>query len=209
MIQAAQAPATGQAPNQAELARQINAEVRAAIEEARQEMIRAGQQPPPPLPPPTPGEEGTFRIQREDGKVVEVGPGGVKILPGQTAEEVQVMTPQIPPEAVVISIAFFVMIAFILVGWPIARAVARRMDRATVAPLRDAGDQERLARIEHAVEAVAVEVERISENQRFVTKLLAEGRPPQGALPVPGAAQAGEAAEAARVERGAVPRERP
>lgn len=35
-------------------------------------------------------------------------------------------------------------------------------------------EDERLRRIENAVEAVAVEVERISENQRFTTKLLNE-----------------------------------
>jgi hypothetical protein len=34
--------------------------------------------------------------------------------------------------------------------------------------------EERLARIENAVEAIAVEVERVSESQRFTTKLLAE-----------------------------------
>ena len=33
---------------------------------------------------------------------------------------------------------------------------------------------ERLARIEQAIDAMAVEVERISEGQRFVTRLLAE-----------------------------------
>jgi hypothetical protein len=33
---------------------------------------------------------------------------------------------------------------------------------------------ERMNRLDHAVEAVAVEVERISEGQRFTTKLLAE-----------------------------------
>lgn len=39
----------------------------------------------------------------------------------------------------------------------------------------------RLDRIEQAIEAVAVEVERISEGQRFVTKLLAERtKEPQG-----------------------------
>jgi hypothetical protein len=32
----------------------------------------------------------------------------------------------------------------------------------------------RLERIEHAVDAVAVEVERIAEGQRFTTKLLSE-----------------------------------
>jgi tetrahydromethanopterin S-methyltransferase subunit G len=38
----------------------------------------------------------------------------------------------------------------------------------------------RLDRLEHAVDTIAIEIERISEGQRFVTKILAE-RPAQGA----------------------------
>lgn len=34
--------------------------------------------------------------------------------------------------------------------------------------------EERLGRIEHAIDAVSIEVERISEGQRFTTKLLAD-----------------------------------
>ena len=45
---------------------------------------------------------------------------------------------------------------------------AKRPD--TVPPAVDA----RLERIEHAMDAIAIEVERISEAQRFTTKLLAE-----------------------------------
>jgi hypothetical protein len=40
--------------------------------------------------------------------------------------------------------------------------------------LQDAQAAERLARIEAAVESIAIEVERISEAQRFTTKLLSE-----------------------------------
>jgi saccharopine dehydrogenase-like NADP-dependent oxidoreductase len=56
----------------------------------------------------------------------------------------------------------------------IARAwVARGRDEITLAsqsatPLADA----RLARLEQAVDAIALEVERVSEAQRFTTKLL-------------------------------------
>ena len=43
----------------------------------------------------------------------------------------------------------------------------------------DRGDGgERLQRLESSVDAIAVEIERISEGQRFVTKLLTEGAPP-------------------------------
>jgi hypothetical protein len=81
----------------------------------------------------------------------------------------------IPAGAVDISIAFFVSMAFIIVGLPIARAFARRMDRrgetasaSEIAP--------RLDRIEQAVEAIAIEVERVSEGQRYTTKSIAELR---------------------------------
>lgn len=45
---------------------------------------------------------------------------------------------------------------------------------------------DRLARIENAIETMAVEVERISEGQRFTTRLLSErsgDRPPNAAMP--------------------------
>jgi hypothetical protein len=38
-------------------------------------------------------------------------------------------------------------------------------------PQRAIGDDERLLRLEQAVDSIAVEVERISEGQRFLTKL--------------------------------------
>jgi len=40
---------------------------------------------------------------------------------------------------------------------------------------------QRLERLEHGVEAIAIEVERISEGQRFVTRLLSEAQAPVGA----------------------------
>jgi hypothetical protein len=58
--------------------------------------------------------------------------------------------------------------------FPIARALGRRIEGKTQVAQIPAGTDARLDRIEHAVEAIAVEVERISEGQRFTTKLLAE-----------------------------------
>ena len=79
--------------------------------------------------------------------------------------------PTIPPQAVDIAIGFFVTCAVIVVGWPISRALGRRYERRGVAPLLDAGMTDQLQRIEQAVEAIAIEVERISEGQRFLAKL--------------------------------------
>ena len=47
----------------------------------------------------------------------------------------------------------------------------------------DPHTEQRMARIEHAVEAIAVEVERISEGQRFVTKLLSDRQGAPAGLP--------------------------
>jgi hypothetical protein len=42
----------------------------------------------------------------------------------------------------------------------------------------------RLARVEQAVESIAIEMERVSEGQRFVTKLMLDRAPPSpGQLP--------------------------
>jgi len=87
----------------------------------------------------------------------------------------------IPPEAVAIVQSFFLTIAVIALGIPIIRALTRRfVDRPPVAPALSPDVEHRLERIEQAVEAVAIEVERISESQRYLTKLMAEPRLPSG-----------------------------
>ena len=63
-----------------------------------------------------------------------------------------------------------------VVGYPLVRALAKRWERQ--AAIRPAPvSYERLQRIEQAIEAMAIEVERISEGQRFVTRLLSERTP--------------------------------
>ena len=68
----------------------------------------------------------------------------------------------------------------------LARAVARRIEgRAhSSAPTFAPEVSERMERMERAVESIAIEVERVSESQRFLTKLLAEREPV--ALPASG-----------------------
>jgi hypothetical protein len=74
---------------------------------------------------------------------------------------------------VLVPLGFFAMVAAIAVGAPLARAFARRMEREGGAKISP-DVTSRLERIEQAVDAVAIEVERISEGQRFTTKLLTE-----------------------------------
>ncbi len=60
--------------------------------------------------------------------------------------------------------------------FPVFRGLGRRLEgKATRAPASVSPEtMKRLERMEQAIEAVAVEVERISEGQRFVTRVLGE-----------------------------------
>jgi hypothetical protein len=78
-----------------------------------------------------------------------------------------------------IPIVFFITTGVTIVGYPIARAMARKMDREALPPKIPLELTGRLERMEQALDSIAVEVERISEGQRFTTKLLSER--PQGA----------------------------
>jgi hypothetical protein len=49
-----------------------------------------------------------------------------------------------------------------------------RMKGLSITKLGRTSSDERLARVEQAVEAIAIEIERVSEGQRYVTKLLNE-----------------------------------
>ena len=73
--------------------------------------------------------------------------------------------------AVFVPLGFFAMVVMIVIGRPMVKAEAESK--------RPALPQEvsaRLERMEQSIDAIAVEIERISEGQRFTTKLLAEVR---------------------------------
>lgn len=75
-------------------------------------------------------------------------------------------------DVLVVAIIFGTMACVL---FPLARAWARRIEgRGAPPPALPRDAAERLERIERAVESVAVEVERISEGQRFVTRVLAD-----------------------------------
>jgi hypothetical protein len=75
-----------------------------------------------------------------------------------------------------VPLGFFATIVAIVVGRPMIKAYATRVENESKRPQVPAEVMNRLERIEQAVDAIAVEVERISEGQRFTTKLLSEGR---------------------------------
>lgn len=73
---------------------------------------------------------------------------------------------------ILVPLGFFAMVTAIAIGVPYVRAVARRMERESRSPGVTPDVTARLERMEQAIDSIAVEVERISEGQRFTTKLL-------------------------------------
>jgi hypothetical protein len=115
-----------------------------------------------PTPPAEPGSPRVFTIKGPDGtQTITIPP--------------RAFDDTIPPQAVDISVAFFLMLAVIIIGTPLARAFARRMDRKSSGQPQISGEiSSQLAHLSQSVDAIALEVERISEGQRFTTRLLTE-----------------------------------
>ncbi len=151
-----------------------------------------GGQPTVPAPPTPPGPEtpaiagetpapGVITIQR-NGKTITIdgatsggrggGHGGGDVFAGTGFPFPSDIPPGVQSIAKTGIIGFTLMvIAFPVFGF--AKALVNRSATRQVAlPSRDTTD--RLTRIEAAVDAMSVEVERISEGQRFVTKVLSE-----------------------------------
>jgi hypothetical protein len=101
--------------------------------------------------PPAPGQTGTTRV----------------VVDGRNA---------IPPEVTDIMLMFFIMVAAIAILRPIMNAFGKRLERRGAMPAVGLPPEtaQQIARIEQTVEAMAIEIERISEGQRFAAKLLSE-----------------------------------
>lgn len=154
------APAAPSPPTRDQLREQIRQTIKEAQAAARE--ARAAQAA-------TTVTTGDGRVITIDGRPVIAG--DVQGVPGIRIQR-DGMQGIIPRQAVDISVAFFVMLAVIIIGWPLARALGRRLERRSDAPaLPDPAIAAQLQRIEQAVEAMSIEVERISESQRFMAKL--------------------------------------
>jgi len=82
---------------------------------------------------------------------------------------------------------FFTTAIVLGLGIPLVRAYVRSRERRMEIPSSNPENDRRLERIEAAVESMAIEIERISEGQRFTTKLLSD-RADRGAAPALGVA---------------------
>ena len=165
----ARAPSAADVENAALDARLDLAAKKAALKALEGQAGGIVELPAPPAPPPATGR---IVIER-DGKTI--------VLDNPTTDQLTAFgigsTPQRP-----IDVSGWQLVAMTgAVMWGIVAIVylvlAHRRRMAGVANLsKPAPDAEaRMARIENAIESVAVEVERISEGQRFTSRMLSEG----------------------------------
>lgn len=106
---------------------------------------------------------------------------GLAMVPKRTTE-----SPYLPPinqgprnsvgrDMLLMSIAVFLATMFVAVPAAVRRAKRRWLHESPSAGTNTIGvGKERLDRIEQAVDTIAVEIERVSENQRFMTRLMTE-----------------------------------
>jgi hypothetical protein len=87
-------------------------------------------------------------------------------------------------EAMMFTGFLVVTMAAVVIFHPIARALGRRLEGGARRESKlDVDASAQLQRIEHTVEAMAIEIERLSEGQRFTTKLLASRADAESLIP--------------------------
>jgi hypothetical protein len=88
-------------------------------------------------------------------------------------------------EDIIIPIAGMITGIVMVLGFPLVVVQARKLWMRDSSAIRQSSPDtdHRLERIEQAIDAMAVEVERIAEGQRFVTKLLADRGQERVAIP--------------------------
>jgi hypothetical protein len=107
-------------------------------------------------------------------------------VPGAVVQEPdRVIVHSGPPEEAFVIGGLLIVVALLPLSLAYARRIWKRSSTAVAAFPRELAD--RLARIEHGMEATSVEVERIGEGQRFLTRLFTEG---EGTRAIPAAKSA-------------------
>jgi hypothetical protein len=155
--------AVAQQQGQSDLATQIREQVRQQVQEAQrqaQEAQRAAQ-------------EAARQAAQNPGEAV------LAVPPPPPPPQLDMM----PPQVFDITIFFFITVAVIIIGLPIARALGRRLDRKPYKQAIDPGMSAQLQRIENTVESMSIEIERISEAQRYMARLQTERAEPASLPP--------------------------
>lgn len=128
---------------------------------------QAAQAPTAPTPPPIPP--------------LPTGPDGVQPVVGTAVQPPSIVqvSPDIPPEVVPIIGIVFGSIAMMVILSPIVRGIMRMIERRQDKSLvHGPAVAQQLAQLQQSIDTLAIEVERISESQRFQAKVLTERERP-------------------------------
>ena len=108
--------------------------------------------------------------------------GGGRLLIDKQGDRTVITSAALPPEILPIArmaqetaLGLMGLLAAIFILGPFARVFARRFDRRTEIKVAGANaqlQQQQLLQLQQSVDAMSLEVERISESQRFQSKLL-------------------------------------
>jgi hypothetical protein len=127
-------------------------------------------------------------VLAEDPLVIRRIPhGGSQIILDRRGDQTVITSAALPPDIWRIvrsveqtALGFMGLLAAIVILGPFARMLARRTERrAQMAPSMELQTLHRqMEQLQQSVDTLSVEMERISESQRFQSKLLFEGRRP-------------------------------
>lgn len=121
----------------------------------------------------------TILIPTDAGENIRISVSDKGIMVTQGTKVTNIPINDVIPNGVVqMSWALACSVGALVIGWPIARAIARLIDRkgrdsAAIIPMQRELTS-RFEAMERNIDTVALEVERVSEAQRFTSKLLSE-----------------------------------
>lgn len=159
-------------PTQAEIQQQVRSAVQEAVQAAQ-----AAQSGQPTAPQPANAPQAPAVLGPIPG-------GGGRVIIDKQGDRTVITSAQVPPELMPMArmaqetaLGLMGLIAAMVILGPFARMIARRFDRHT--EIKAAGQhsqvvQQQLLQLQQSVDAMSLEVERISEAQRFQSKLLHE-----------------------------------
>ena len=129
------------------------------------------------------------RLRVLDERIVQletdIAVTGRQLTTGQTLGESTTEVPVVPFDLSSDQVTGISIVFILAVMMPMAIASARRIWRRAPSPVNSAEIRDisvKLEGLQQAMDTVAIEVERVSEGQRFVTRLMTEGPADQGKL---------------------------
>lgn len=163
-------------PSASQIASQIRAEVNQQLQQAVVS-VQKSQAQADKAAQAAKSSSRTINIEKPNGEHVTIQLPDVPGVPTApiAAPAIATIPPDlpldIPPRIEHVAYAFLLMLAIIAVGKPLAKALGALIERRALKPAMPAEFGTRLERIEQGIESVSIEVERISEAQRYLLKV--------------------------------------